>query len=150
MTDTETAARAVSVRWWPPAMTAGVGLTVLVTAAVLSPAAVERGPELCVFRRLTGLPCPGCGLTRSWVNFAHGDIGTSVAFNAFGPVLLAATVVAVIVAGWMLVTRRGVPRVFTSRSAIRLAAGALAIWVGYGVLRAVDAGVGWGVFPPVV
>ncbi|GAA1480766.1 hypothetical protein GCM10009624_12060 [Gordonia sinesedis] len=80
---------------------------------------------------------------------AHGDIGRAFAFNVFGPLLLAVTVAAVLVGGWMLATGRGVPRRLSSRPAIRVATWFVAIWVCYGVLRAVDAGLGWGIFPSV-
>ena len=51
-------------------------LTAAVTAAtVLAPESVESLPTACAFRRVTGLPCPGCGLTRSWVLTAHGRFG---------------------------------------------------------------------------
>lgn len=40
---------------------------------------------LCPFRRLTGLPCPTCGLTRSWSAALHGRLGESVAFHPLGP-----------------------------------------------------------------
>lgn len=131
------------------AMVVGVGASAVAAACLISPSAVEHGPELCVFRRLTGLPCPGCGLTRSWVMAAHGDIDRAFAFNVFGPLLLAIAVAAVLVGGWMLATGRGAPQRLSSRPAIRAATGFVAIWVGYGVLRAVDAGLGWGIFPSV-
>ena len=41
-------------------------------------------PELCGFKRVTMLPCPGCGLTRSWIWAAHGDLEASLAFNRLG------------------------------------------------------------------
>ena len=51
-------------------------LAAAVTAATLTTAeAVEGLPSVCAFRRLSGLPCPGCGLTRSWVLTAHGRLG---------------------------------------------------------------------------
>lgn len=33
------------------------------------------GPEnsLCVLRRLSGLPCPGCGMTRAFAHLAKGE-----------------------------------------------------------------------------
>lgn len=65
------------------------GLAAFATAAVVSPAAAGSGPVICPFRRLAGLACPACGLTRSWVDLAHGDVVGSVQQNPFGPVLLA-------------------------------------------------------------
>ncbi len=45
----------------------------------------EKGPiDLCMFKNLTNLPCPGCGLTRSFVYLAHGAIDDSVRVNPFG------------------------------------------------------------------
>jgi hypothetical protein len=33
-----------------------------------------RLPGLCMFRNITGRPCPGCGLTRGLVAGMHGDL----------------------------------------------------------------------------
>ncbi len=37
----------------------------------------------CVFAEITGLPCPGCGLTRATVALVHGDWRTSWAYHPF-------------------------------------------------------------------
>jgi hypothetical protein len=41
-------------------------------------------PELCTLKRLTGLSCPGCGLTRCFISLAHGDLAAAWAFNPAG------------------------------------------------------------------
>ncbi|WP_425613755.1 DUF2752 domain-containing protein [Anatilimnocola sp. NA78] len=41
-------------------------------------------PELCYFRRNTGLACPGCGLTRSFIAFGHGQLLAAWHFNPAG------------------------------------------------------------------
>jgi hypothetical protein len=41
----------------------------------------------CPFYHVTGLPCPGCGLTRSCTSLLHGDVGLSLKYHAFGPLL---------------------------------------------------------------
>jgi hypothetical protein len=41
-------------------------------------------PELCTARLLTGFGCPGCGLTRSFISLAHGDIATAWSYNPAG------------------------------------------------------------------
>jgi hypothetical protein len=43
-----------------------------------------RLPSVCGFRNLTGLPCPSCGLTRSWVAIAEGNLGTGLAAHRLG------------------------------------------------------------------
>lgn len=42
----------------------------------------------CPVRGATGLPCPGCGLTRGAVALARGEWGESLAAHAFAPVLI--------------------------------------------------------------
>lgn len=62
------------------------GLAAAVTAAtLLAPDSIERLPPACTFRQVTGLPCPGCGLTRSWALTAHGRLGEALRRHPFGP-----------------------------------------------------------------
>ena len=63
---------------------------VLVAAALVPPAWLDGGPPLCPFRWATGLPCPGCGLTRSVVALAHGDLSGAWFFHPLGPLAVAA------------------------------------------------------------
>jgi hypothetical protein len=44
-------------------------------------------PETCMNRRILGISCPGCGLTRSFVAVAHGNIRMAVNANMMGPAL---------------------------------------------------------------
>ena len=44
-------------------------------------------PSICLFHNFTGLPCPGCGLTRSWVAMAHGHAGEALVWHPLGPML---------------------------------------------------------------
>ena len=47
----------------------------------------EPLPELCHMRRFTGLDCPGCGLTRSFISLGHGDVAAAWRFNPTGILL---------------------------------------------------------------
>ena len=46
----------------------------------------ERFFPVCPLFKLTGLACPGCGLTRGFHALFHGDILTALGFNAMIPV----------------------------------------------------------------
>lgn len=63
--------------------------SVFLTSFVLHPPATGYF-SLCGFKNLTGLPCPGCGLTHSFCALAKGDIGTAIGFNLLGPLLFLA------------------------------------------------------------
>ena len=43
----------------------------------------------CLFRRLTGLPCPFCELTHSCVYTARGRIAEALLINPLGPICMA-------------------------------------------------------------
>lgn len=42
----------------------------------------------CQFRRLTGLECPGCGMTRATYALLHGHVMDAFRFNPLGMVLM--------------------------------------------------------------
>lgn len=105
---------------------------------VLDPATIEQGPVICPFRLLTGLPCPGCGLTRSWVYAWHGDVGASWAAHPFGPPLLVLVLVLAVV---LIVRRVGGRAGPTLDRLIRhpLTVAVIVGWLGWAVWRLVGA-----------
>lgn len=50
----------------------------------------------CIWRSITGYPCPGCGLTRSLASMSHLDIVSAVRFNPSGFLIVLAAVIAVV------------------------------------------------------
>ena len=62
----------------------------LIVGAVTPLAWLNSGPSFCPFKMATGLPCPGCGLTRASVAFLHGDLSASFHFHPLGaPIVIA-------------------------------------------------------------
>lgn len=66
-----------------------LGLSGLLTFAVFYKPFL---PSLCTMKTVTGLGCPGCGMTRSVVATAHGRIGEAVRWHLFGPAVFLAIV----------------------------------------------------------
>jgi hypothetical protein len=46
----------------------------------------------CPIFRLTGVPCPGCGLSRATTLLLKGDLAGSLRFHAFAPIFLVAII----------------------------------------------------------
>lgn len=85
-------------------------LSVDTTNKVTLPLTSLQLPSVCQFRNMTSLDCPGCGLTRSFIHIAHGDLAGAWRYNAAG-ILMFAFVLAQIpyrsVQLWRI--RRGLP-----------------------------------------
>lgn len=47
----------------------------------------------CYFKKMTGLPCPGCGITRSLCAMAKGDFVHSLKFHPLGLLIFIAIIV---------------------------------------------------------
>ncbi len=64
-----------------------VFLTAILVASVVWHPYDEGGFIICAVRRATGLPCPGCGLTRSFCAMAKGEVTRAGQFHALGPAM---------------------------------------------------------------
>jgi Protein of unknown function (DUF2752) len=95
-----------------------------------------RLPLACPIRHLTGIPCPTCGVTRSFMAIAHGDWQQAISMHLFGPVLFVALLVAVLHIGFELITNRRLSgwhlRVIKNR---RLQVLGVSTYAGYYLLR---------------
>lgn len=43
-----------------------------------------EGISICIVRNITGVPCPGCGTTRSVMHVLHGDMQDALMSNPLG------------------------------------------------------------------
>jgi len=77
----------------PHLIVLSICLVILIGGVLISPAKSGDGhltigslpvPDTCSFKNLTGIPCPGCGLTRSIVAAAHGDVKQSFQHHRLG------------------------------------------------------------------
>ena len=90
----------------------------------------DDGPTLCPVALLTGVACPGCGITRAVAWLVRGDIGTALTYHPLAPLVVALIVVAT---GWAMGRRvRGwsAPRPgLINGGLIGLAALFVSVWV---------------------
>lgn len=81
------------------ALWAVAGAAALLVAALLHGLVLPEGREYswCLYRRATGMPCPGCGMTRAAVALAHGELSMAVRAHPLAPLLALEALV-----GWVL------------------------------------------------
>jgi hypothetical protein len=83
-------------RWIDAGLALGTGGVLAGAAALVSAgnSLVFPGgrpvPPLCFFHQATGLDCPFCGMTRSFVASMHGEAAAAFGFHPAGPFTLAA------------------------------------------------------------
>jgi len=92
-------------------------MALLGAGAVLAAVVVQPGPDEwsylfghrlggpCGFQEVTGLACPSCGMTRSWLWLVRGDLGKAFAYNAAGALLLIGLIAAGLLGVLRLATR---------------------------------------------
>jgi len=83
------AARSIPTDWVARALlnrlSMRLALVVLVASFLLPTAGL--GVEICWFKGMFGLPCPGCGMTRSLTSVSHLEIGQALHYHPFGLVV---------------------------------------------------------------
>lgn len=87
----------------------------------------------CLFHRMTGMNCPGCGMTRAAYAVLHGHFAEAFRLNPVGMVLLPAALpgLGLELAGWV----RGKPLPIRFRVGGRWAWGVLGIVLVFWVIR---------------
>ena len=103
-------------QWWVwPLFLVFVGLCALIPALAVYPmpgveqlylAGFEFGGP-CAFREQFAFPCPACGMTRSWVWAARGNLATAFTYNPAGASLFLWLVGSGALGALRLIRRRG-------------------------------------------
>ena len=124
----------------PDARLVRMGLGLALAAAVGSILLWQSAGTLlpaCLFREITGVSCLTCGLTRSLEAASHGNVLAALRFHLLGPFILAGMVMACI--GFVAEAFAGRSLGWFShdrwqRRALTVVA---AIWILYGMIRAI-------------
>jgi hypothetical protein len=69
----------------------------------------------CLFKKMTGVPCPGCGGSRSFVMALHGDFYHSIQMNPMGLLVLIVLVLVAVVQLFLFADSFGYGRAIVSR-----------------------------------
>lgn len=116
-----------------PLAAAGLGGMAAVSGVVwyFNPSNFNFFP-VCPLLNLTGFACPGCGLTRGFHAFFHGDLVTAMDYNALLPlfILIFAFVAASLAV--FAVTGKGLMKL---ESSPKFLIGLLAIMIVFGIMR---------------
>lgn len=71
-----------------------------------------KSPFFCLFRSFTGIPCPGCGLTRSFIAIARGDFADAISYHLFGIVIFVGFAIASLHLILELITNRKIIAIY--------------------------------------
>ena len=96
----------------PPSERLRRPLAAVAAAAVLAPTLLRpgaHGPVLCPMRRITGVWCPTCGMTRAVGWLAHGDLHESLRYHPLAPLLLIEGAIVAAILAYRHRTRRDSP-----------------------------------------
>lgn len=105
----ETEASAFSA--WPYLTYLSVFLFIVLLSYQLTPSAMgygtheQLGLPPCGFLTITGYPCPSCGLTTSFVHFAHGNLAASLSAQPFGTCLFLVLVIMAFFTVWAIIKK---------------------------------------------
>jgi len=95
------------------------------------------GVDLCPFHRATGLPCPGCGMSRAMAAMSQGDLGAALGLHPFvvfaWPAFLVLALLAVAPSGLTARVERALDR--HGESLTRGYRVVFTAFLGFGVLR---------------
>jgi len=90
-------------------------------------------PETCFTRTTFGTDCPGCGLTRSFIYLANGDLPASLAVNRIGWLFALATAIQIPYRSFLLfywLKKRGLPEPVSPSVNTAVATTLIAVLIG--------------------
>jgi hypothetical protein len=96
----------------------------------------QLGLPPCGFLELTGIPCPGCGLTTAFAHLARADLAAAFSANPGAVPLFTLTLLAVPFAAVGVVTARPFEPVIVNRATSRVAILVVAVLILGWVFRA--------------
>lgn len=82
----------------------------------------QLGLPPCEFGRITGIACPGCGLTTAFAHTAHGQFFSAFKAHLMGPLLFAAVLAVALYAPYAFVKKRPL--------AVLVEGSPVAVWLG--------------------
>lgn len=119
------------VRWWQGLLALAVGVCGGAVLFLFDPAAHGFYPT-CVFHKLTGLNCPGCGGLRALHQLLHGHIVAALRLNALMVVSLPFLLWMMARTSWLWPRREGHRQKVLRPIWIWLILGVI---VGFGIVR---------------
>ncbi len=89
------------------------GAFVLLLIGGIYTAAVFQWPQstfapFCFLRALTGLPCPSCGMTRSFHALARLDLKEAIGQNVASPILFSGIFIVAFLAAMQVITQKNI------------------------------------------
>lgn len=79
----------------------GAAISTVLGAIILLSITLDAAPSkipFCLFRNVTSLPCPSCGMTRAFISLGHGHIYNAIVLNPSSIFVYVATLTGFILA----------------------------------------------------
>jgi len=102
-------------------------LLVGIGGAIIAARTVSLHLPACPFRAATGIPCPGCGMTRIADAVAHGRIGQAVSGDVAGVAILAVLIILAVSYLVRVVIQKGDPPAWMRSPLLLVGIGALVL-----------------------
>jgi hypothetical protein len=85
-------------------------------------------PVFCPFKAITGIDCPGCGMTRAIISLIEGNPGNAFLYNPFSFFLLFILTLSILPLRWFEPVRGRLERMFPIFYAVALSL-AITVWI---------------------